>query len=108
MSFFAASCFTFSPRASSASATSASSLTEGAPPCCHGASPLSTPLHRKANQKRRPLLQRSTHCGAVPSAAHPWPSSNDSRRRNSNSVLHPSWPRLHEITRPHTAPSAHF
>src|SRR5262245_12505256 len=47
MSFFAASCFTFSPRASSASATSASSPTEGAPPCCHGASPLSTPLTEK-------------------------------------------------------------
>src|ERR1700757_4478381 len=44
MSFCVASYFTCSPRASSASATSASSPTEGAPPCCHGASPLSTPL----------------------------------------------------------------
>ena len=96
--------FSYISRASSASATSASSPTEGAPPCCHGASPLSTPLHRKTNRKHRPLLQ-STHCGAVPSAADRWPSSNDSQPHNSNSVLHRSWPRLHEITRPHTARS---
>ena len=107
MSFSVASYFTCSPRASSASATSASSPTEGAPPCCHSASPLSTPLHRKTNRKRRPLLQR-TRCGAVPSAADRWPSSNDSQPHNSNSVLHRSWPRLHEITRPHTALSARF
>jgi hypothetical protein len=105
MSFSVASYFTCSPRASSASATSVSSPTEGAPPCCHGASPLSTPLHRKTNRKRPPLLQR-TRCGAVPSAADRWPSSNDSQRHNSNFVLHRSWPRLHEITHPHTALSA--
>ncbi len=107
MSFCGASYFTCSPKASSASATSASSPTEGAPPCCHGASPLSTPLHRKTNRKPRPLLQR-TRSGAVPSAADRWPSSNDSRRHNFNSVLHRSWPRLHEITHPHTALSARF
>src|ERR1700745_593282 len=101
MSFSVASYFTCSPRASSASATSASSPTEGAPPCCHGASPLSTPLHRKTSRKRPPLLQRP-RCGAVPSAADRWPSSNDSQRHNSNSVLHRSWPRLHEIPAPHT------
>src|ERR1700756_1677224 len=105
MSFCVASYFTCSPRASSASATSASSPTEAAPPCCHSASPLSTPLHRKTNRKRRPLLQR-TRCGAVPTVADLWPSSNDSPRRNSNSVLHHSWPQLHEITPPHTALSA--
>src|SRR6185437_15948389 len=102
MSFSVASYFICSPRASSASATSASSPTEDAPSCCHGASPLSTPLHRKANRKPRPLLQH-TRCGAVPSAAGPWWSSSDSRRHNSNFVLHRSRPRLHEITRPHTA-----
>src|SRR5437660_6854298 len=107
MSFSVASYCTCSPRASSASATSVFSPTEGAPPCCHGASPLSTPLHRKRNRKLRPLLQR-TRCGAVLSAADRWPSSNDSQRHNSNSVLHHSWPRLHEITRPHTARSARF
>ena len=95
------------PRASSASASSASSPTGGVPTCCHGASPLSTPLHRKTKRKRRPLLQR-TRCGAVPSAVDRWPSSNDSQRHNSNSVPHRSWPRLHEITRPHTALSARF
>ncbi len=107
MSSSVASYFTCSPRASSASATSASWLTEGAPPCCHGASPLSTPLHRKTNRKRR-LLLLPTRCGVAPSAADRWPSSNDSQRHNSNSVLHHSWPRLHEITRPHTARSACF
>ena len=101
MSFSVASYFTCSPRALSASATSASSPTDGAPPCCHGASPHSTPLHRKTNRNLRPPLQR-TRCGAVPSAADRWPSSNDSPPHNSNSVLHRSWPRLHEITRPHT------
>src|SRR5437879_308468 len=102
MSFSVASYFTCSPRASSASATSASSPTDGAPPCCHGASPLSTPLPRKTNRnpRRRPPC---TRCGAVPNAADRWSSSNDSQPHNSNSVLHRSWPRLHEITRPHTA-----
>src|SRR5438477_12849105 len=107
MSSSVASYFTCSPRASSASATSASSPTEDGPPCCHGASPLSTPLHRKTNRKRRPLLQR-TRCGAVPSAADRWPSSNDLQPHNSNSVLHRSWLRPHEITRPHSALSARF
>jgi hypothetical protein len=107
MSFSVASYFTCSPRASSASATSASSPTEGAPPCCHGASPLSTPLHRKTDRRRRPLLQRS-RCGVVLSAVDRWSLSNDSQRHNSNFVLHRSWSPLHEITRPHTARSARF
>ena len=34
--------------------------------------------------------------------------SGCAQRHNSNSVLHRSWPRLHEITRPHTALSARF
>src|SRR5207245_2983225 len=68
---------------------------------------LFTPLHRKTNRKRRPLLQR-TRCGAVPSAADRWPSSNDSPPHNSNSVLHRSWPRLHEISRPQLARSPRF
>src|SRR5579863_8398512 len=99
MSSCAASSCICSPRALFASATSASWPTEGAPPCCHRASPLFTPLHRKTNRKRRPLLQR-TRCGAVPSAVDRWPSSNDSQPHNSNSVLHRSRLRLHEITRP--------
>jgi hypothetical protein len=107
MSFSVASYFTCFPRASSASATSASSPTEGAPPCCHGASPLSTPLHRNMNRKRRPLLQR-TRCGAVPTAADRWPSSNVSQRHNSNFVLHRSWSQLHEITRPQPQLLARF
>ena len=106
MSFYVASYFTCSPRASSASATSVSSPTEPAPPC-HDASLLSTPLYRKTNRKLRPLLQ-PTRCGAVPSAADRWPSSNDSPRYNCNSVLHRSWPRLHEITRPQSQLLARF
>ena len=106
MSFSVAFSFTCSPRALSASATSASSPTEGALLCCHGASPLSTRLPRKTNRKPQPLQR--TRCGAVPSAVDRWPLSNDSQRHNSNSVLHRSWPRLHEITRPHTALSARF
>src|SRR3984893_291408 len=107
MIFSVASYFTCFPRASSASATSASSPTEGAPPCCHGASPLSTPLHRNMNRKRRSLLQR-TRCGAVPTAADRWPFSNDSQRHNSNFVLHRSWSQLHEITRPQPQLLARF
>ena len=101
MSFSVASYFTCSPRASSASAISASSPTEGAPLCCHTASPLSTPLHRKTNRKLRPFLQ-PTRCGAVLSAADRWPSSNDSQRHNSNSVL-PRTPGHGYITRRLTA-----
>src|ERR1700741_79972 len=107
MSFSVVSYFTCSPRASSASATSASSPTVDAPPCCHGASPLSMPLPRTTNRKPRPLLQR-TRYGAVPSAAGPWWSSSDSRRHKSNFVLHRSWSPLHEINHQHTALWARF
>src|SRR6476660_1118838 len=99
MSFSVAFYFTCSPRALSASATSASSPTEGALLCYHGASPLSTPLHRKTNRKPQPLQR--TRCGAVPSAADRWPLSNDSQQHHSKSVLHHSRPRLHATTRPH-------
>jgi hypothetical protein len=49
-------------------ATSASSPTEGAPPCCHRASPLSTPLHRntKSETSTAPTahpLWRCPKCG---------------------------------------------
>src|SRR6516162_1419154 len=75
---------------------------QGGPPCCHGASPLSTPLHRKTTRKPRPLPHR-TRCGVVPNAAHRWPLSNDSQPHNSNFDLRRFWPRPHEITHPHTA-----
>src|SRR6202008_5067077 len=106
-SFSVVSYFTCSPRASSASATSASSPTVDAPPCCHGASPLSMPLPRTTNRKPRPLLQR-TRYGAVPSAAGPWWSSSDSRRHKSNFVLHRSWSPLHEINHQPAALGARF
>ncbi len=68
---------------------------------------IGAPLHRNMNRKRRPLLQR-TRCGAVPTAADRWPSSNDSQRHNSNFVLHRSWSQLHEITRPQPQLLARF
>jgi hypothetical protein len=108
MSFYVVSCSTCFPRASSASATSASSPAQGAPFCYPGVSPLCTPLHPKTTRKRPPLLQR-TRCGVVPSAADPWRSSNDSPWPRSNSVLHliSSW-LLHETTRPQPELSAPF
>ena len=105
MSFCVASYFTCSPGASSASATSASSPIEGAARPYRCASLLSMRFPRKPNRKHRPILQR-TCCGAVRTAADRWPSSNGSQRHNSNSVLRRYRPRLHELTRPHTAPSA--
>ena len=107
MSFSVASYFTCSPRASSASATSASSPTAGAPHYCRYASQHWTQFHRRPNQKPPPLRNR-TLFGAAPSVADRWPSSNDSQPHNSNSVLHRSWPQPHEIARPHTARSARF
>src|SRR5215469_15224006 len=103
MSFSVASCFTCSPRVSSASATLASSPIEGALLSCRCASLLSTQFHRKPNWNPQPH-QPPSPCGAVPSAVGPWPSWNDSPRHNSNPVLHHSWPRLHELTRsqPHS------
>src|SRR6516225_7321558 len=102
MSFCVASCFICSPRASSASVTSASSPIVGALLSCRCASLLSTQFHRNPNRNPRPHQPPSPY-GAVPNAVDPWPSSNDSPRRNSNSVLHHSWPQLHELIRSHTA-----
>ena len=102
MSFCVASYFTCSPGGSSASATSASSPIEGAARSYRCASLLSMRFPRKPNRKHCPILQR-TCCGAVRTAADRWPSSNDSQRHNSNSVLHRSWLQLHELTRSHTA-----
>jgi hypothetical protein len=99
MSSCAASYSTCSPRASSASATSASSPTEGVPFCCRCALPLSAQFHRELKPKPRPL-QLLTRCGAVPSAVRQWSSSNHSQRHNSNSVLHRGCSWLHEITCP--------
>jgi hypothetical protein len=90
------------PKASSASVTSASSPIVGALLSCRCASLLSTQFHRNPNRNPRPHQPPSPY-GAVPNAVDPWPSSNDSPRRNSNSVLHHSWPQLHELIRSHTA-----
>ena len=105
MSFCVASYFTCSPKASSASATSASSPIEGAARSYRCASLLSMRFPRKPKRKHRPILQR-TCCGVVRTAADRWPSSNGSQRHKSNSVLRRYRPPLHELTRPHIAPSA--
>ena len=107
MSFCVASYFTCSPRASFASATSASLPTEGALLSCRCASLLSTQFHRKPNQNARPHPSPSP-CGAAPTAMDRWSLSNDSRQHNSSSVPRLARPRLHETTRPHTALSPRF
>jgi len=68
---------------------------------------LSTQFHRKPNRNPRPHQPPSPY-GAVRSVVDRWPVSSDSRRHNSNFVLHRSWSALHEITRPHNARSARF
>src|SRR2546429_9662435 len=107
MSFCAASCFTCSPRDSSAFATLAFSPTEGAARSCRCASLLSMQFHRKPTPNARPL-QPCTPCGAVQTAADRWSSSNDSPRHNSNFVLHRSWSPLHDIIRPQLQLLARF
>src|SRR5512147_1107078 len=99
MSSCVASCCTCSPRASSASATSASSPIGGALPSYRFASKHSTQFHRRPNQKH-PLLRNRALFGAVPSVGDPWWSSNHLPLPNSNSVLHRCWSRLlHESAR---------
>src|SRR6516165_7803428 len=107
MSFCVASYFTCSLRASSASATSASSPIEAAPLSCRCVSLLFTQFHGKPNPNPRPHQSPSPY-GAALTAVDRWSLSNDSRRHNSSSVPHPAWPRLHEIIRPHTARSPRF
>src|SRR5208283_3574378 len=99
MSSSAASCCTCSPRASSASATSASSPTAGGLPSCRFAFKFSAPCsHLKPNQKP-PLPGNRTRFGAVLNVVGPWWSSRDLRRPSSNSVRHPFSPEPpHETT----------
>src|ERR1039457_3208914 len=92
MSSCAASCCTHCPKASSASATSASSLTAAAPLSCRFAFNYSTQSsHRNPNQKRRQPSSR-IHFGAVPKVAAPWRSSKDVLLPTSNFVLPPGLP----------------
>ena len=107
MSLYVASYFICCPRASSASATSASSPIEAAPLSCRCVSLLFTQFHGKPNPNPRPHQSPSPY-GAALTAVDRWSLSNDSRRHNSSSVPHPAWPRLHEIIRPHTALSPRF
>src|SRR6266849_3832542 len=89
MSSCVASCCTCFPKASSASATSASSPTGGAPLSCRFAIDYSMQYsHRNPNQKPRQLSSR-TRFGSVPNVAAPWWSSRDLLLPRSNSVLPP-------------------
>src|ERR1039458_7176055 len=108
MSFCAASCCTCSPRASSVSATSASSPIADAPHYCRYVSRHWPQFHRRPNQKP-PLPRNRTLFGVAPSAADRWLSSNDFPRLKSNSALHHGWSRLRlETARPQIANSARF
>src|SRR5450759_4476773 len=92
MSSCAASCCTRCPKASSASATSASSPTGGAPLSCRFAIDYSMQnSHRNPNQKLR-WLSSPAHFGSVPNVAAPWWSSRDLPRPSSNFVLPPGSP----------------
>src|ERR1700732_1834403 len=101
MSSCVASCCTHCPRASSASATSASSPTAGGPLCCRFAIDYSTQnSHRDPNQKLR-WLTSPAHFGAVPNVAVLWWPSRDLPRPSSNFVLRPFSPEpLHETPIP--------
>src|ERR1039457_2441991 len=89
------------PKASSASATLASSPTGGAPLSCRFACNSSAQYrHRRPNQKP-PRSRNPAHFGSVPSVAAAWWSSRDLPRPSSNSVLHPfSSEPPHETTIP--------
>jgi hypothetical protein len=92
MSSCAASCCTYSPEASFASATLASSPTGGAPLSCRFAFNYSEPYrHRRPNQ-RPPLPSNRAHFRSVPNAAAAWWSSRDFPLPRSNSVLRPLSP----------------
>src|ERR1039458_5427422 len=101
MSSCAASSCTCCPKASSASATLASSPTGGAPLSCRFACNSSAQYrHRQPNQKP-PRSRNPAHFGSVPSVAAAWWSSRDLPRPSSNSVLHPfSSEPPHETTIP--------
>src|ERR1019366_5399728 len=101
MSSCAASSCTCCPKASSASATLASSPTGGAPLSCRFACNSSAQYrHRRPNQKP-PRSRNPAHFGSVPSVAAAWWSSRDLPRPSSNSVLHPfSSEPPHETTIP--------
>src|SRR6266853_6529618 len=108
MSSCAVSSCTCCPRASFASATSASLPTADAPCYCRYASQLLTQFHRRSNQKPPPPSHQ-TLFGTAPSVADQWWSSNDLLLLKSNSVLHHGCSILpYETALPQLANSARF
>ena len=100
MSSCAASCCMYSPKASSAFATSVSSPTAGVPLCCRFAGKRSARYNRKLNQKH-PQPMNPACFGFVPTVVGQCGSSNDLPLPNSNSVLHRTRLRLPHETAVH-------
>ena len=73
--------------------------------------PAATVLRRSPRSSTASRIGNLDRSGGAPAVALSQVRGTDGRRRTihrrttPNSVLHPSWPRLHEITRPHTARS---
>src|SRR6266481_2645140 len=108
MSSCAASCCICSLKASSASATSASSPTGGVLRFCRFAWQHWAQFLRRSNQKPPPLSNRNLF-GVAPSVADRWRSSNDLLLLKSNSVLHHGWSLLqHETACPQLENTARF
>jgi hypothetical protein len=100
MSSSPASCYTCSPKASSAFATSAFSPTGGAPLSCHFAGKPSQRFNRKPHHQPPPP-RKPDRFGSVPTVAGRWWSSRGLRPSNSSSVRHPFSPEPpHETTVP--------
>ena len=99
MNSCAASCCTCSPKASCASATSASWPTADAPCRCRSAFSYSPRGPRRTPAKALPPPMVRKILGAVRNVLAPWWSSNDSLPPKSNSALHLFRSRLpHETT----------
>src|ERR1022692_1191286 len=104
MSSSPASCYTCSPKASSAFATSASSPTGGRPLSCHFAARRWMRYRRRRPRHQHLRPRNHVRFGSVPTVAGPWWSSRDLPPPNSNSARHPFSP-----VPPHetTSPSSH-
>src|ERR1019366_6890548 len=101
MSSCAASYCTCFRKVSCVSATSASWPIADAPLSCRLAFNCSVRYSNRTQNKKRPLPMNRALFGSVPSVAGLWSSSRDLLRPRSNSVLHPSWPRLPHETAVH-------
>jgi hypothetical protein len=89
------------PKASSASATLASSLIAGAPLSCRFPGNYSAQYHRHTPNQKRPSFSQRARLGSVPNAVAPWFSSRDFLPPSCSSVRHLLSPEPpHETTIP--------